>query len=503
MPPAIFMPPRCGISCFYSNFAAIMIDSTQGLSQLQQLRLKLNPRQMRFGRLLEMSAPEFEDEVRRVLDENPALQEVEPPVHVEHDESGDDFNETAEELQRADYAGDDEIPSYRMRDTQSYTADRYEPVAADDAPTPVESLLRQLGDYSLSDIDREIAVYIIGNLDANGYLTRSADDIVYDIAIGAGIDVDVADVERVTAMVRSLEPAGIGARDLRDCLMLQLDRRPADVDVRIAREIVDKYFDLFSKRHFDRLAAALDIPESALKGALDVIRSLNPKPASLLEQTGAGDRMGYITPDFNVEVDADGVATVSLTGHVPELGIESSFALDADAPAPAGRREADARAFIRARHDEAAEFISLARMRGETLLAVMNAIVRLQPEFFMTYDRARLRPMVLRDIRRLTGLDLSVISRATAGKYVMTPDGIFPLKMFFNEGFNDERGTSSHAVSEALRRLIEAEDKRDPLTDTELCSRLQAEGYDVARRTVAKYRERMGYPVARLRRNIR
>ncbi|MDO4319059.1 MAG: RNA polymerase factor sigma-54 [Bacteroidales bacterium] len=484
-----------------------MIDANQGLSQHQQLRLKLNPKQMRFGRLLEMSSPEFEDEVRRMLDENPALQTVEGgvdmPGHPDDDNAHDDFNETAEQLQRADYASDDDVPSYRLRDSQSYTADRYEPVAADDAPTAAESLLRQLGDYDLDDTDREVAVYVIGNLDANGYLTRSVGDIVYDVAMGAGIDVGEDDVRRMIDMVRSLDPAGIGARDLRDCLLLQLDRMPVSVDVRTAREIVDKYFDLFSRKHFDRLAAALDIPEESLRDALDVIRSLNPKPASLLEPSGAGDRMGYITPDFNVEVDAAGVATVSLTGHVPELAIESSFAIDDNAPAPVGRRDAEARAFIRNRRDDAAEFISMTRRRGETLMAVMQAIVRLQPEFFATYDRARLRPMVLRDIRRLTGLDLSVISRATAGKYVMTPDGMFPLKMFFNEGLNDERGTSSHAVAEALRALIEGEDSRHPLTDAELCDRLVADGFDVARRTVAKYRERMGYPVARLRRNIK
>lgn len=483
-----------------------MIDANQNLSQQQQLRLKLNPKQMRFGRLLEMSSPEFEDEVRRMLDENPALRTVESDDKVAGDDGfesdHDEFNETAEQLQRADYASDDDVPSYRLRDVQSYTADRYEHVVADDAPSAGESLMRQLAEYDLSDADREVAQYVIGNLDANGYLTRSAGDIVYDVATGAGIDVSEDDVRRIIELVRSLEPAGIGARDLRDCLLLQLDRMPVSVDVRTAREIIGKHFDIFSRKHFDRLAAALDVPESALKDALAVIRTLNPKPASLLEQSGSGDRMGYITPDFNVEVDADGVATVSLTGHVPELAIESSFAIDDDDSLPAGRRGADARAFIHNRRDDAAEFISMARRRGETLLAVMQAIVKLQPEFFVTYDRARLRPMVLRDIQALTGLDLSVISRATAGKYVMTPDGMYPLKMFFNEGFNDANGTSSHAVAEALRSFIEGEDSRHPLTDAELCERLQDAGFDVARRTVAKYRERMGFPVARLRRHL-
>lgn len=469
------------------------------LSQQQQLRLKLNPRQVRFGRLLEMSSPEFEDEVRRVLDENPALQEAEAPAPEVAAGDGDDFAETAEELQRADYASDDDVPSYRLRDTQSYTAERYDPVVAEDAPTVAESLMRQLADYDMSDLDRETARYVIGNLDGNGYLTRDTDDIVYDIAMGAGINVPRARVEKVVGMVRALDPPGIGARDLRDCLLLQIDRLPPTVESRTAHEIIDKYFDLFSRKHTDRLAGALDIPPAAVDEALRLIRTLNPKPASLLEHSGPGDRVGYITPDFNVEVDADGMAVVSLTGHIPELAIEESFRLDGD-EADTLRHDAEARSFIRARHDEAAEFISLTRMRGATLMAVMEAIVRLQPEFFATYDRSRLRPMVLRDIRRLTGLDLSVISRATTGKYVMTPHGMYPLKMFFNEGFNDSRGTSSHAVAEAIRKLIETEDRRRPLTDAEICERLNADGYDLARRTVAKYRERLGFPVARLRR---
>jgi len=492
-----------------------MSDSSLALSQQQQLRQRLVPAQVRFGRLLEMSSPEFEDEVHRTLDENPALAIADSPEADPHD-AGDDFNESARELQQADYAPDDvpdygpgdsdsygsgDIPAYRLRDTASHTAERYESVAAADPAGGAESLMEQLADIDMPDSpDRETAAYIIGSLDANGYLTRTPAEIADDMAFGQGIDVNRADVERVLGLLRrTLEPAGIAATDLRDCLLLQLRRMEPSVESRTAAEILERHFDLFAKKHYDRLAPALDIPAEAVDSALRLIRSLNPKPGSLLEQASAHDRLSYIVPDFTVETDSDGHATVSLNGHVPELSVEESFAIADDSP-EAARLRPDALAFIRSRRDEAAEFISMTRMRGLTLMAVMEAIVQLQAPFFADYDRASIRPMVLRDVQRLTGLDLSVISRATATKYVATPRGTFPLKMFFNESVGEgDDAASQHAVMEALKNIISAEDPRRPLSDARLTELLAARGLTVARRTVAKYRERLGIPVARLR----
>ncbi len=486
-----------------------MPDHSLSLNQQQQLRQRLVPAQVRFGRLLEMSTPEFEDEIHRTLDENPALAVADGPVADTRDADGIAFSESARELQDADYAPDDrpdrspadDLPAYRLRDTASHTAERYESVAAAEPASAIEALDDQLADIDLPDSrDREIARYIIGSLDANGYLTRTAAEMADDMAFGQGLDVERADVERVLALLRdALEPAGIAATDLRDCLLLQLRRMTPSVESRTAAEILDRHFDLFAKKHYERLAPALDIPAAAVDDALRLIRSLNPKPGSLLEQAGGHDRARYIVPDFTVDTDSEGHATVGLTGHVPELALEETFDIADDSP-EAARLRPDALAFIRTRRDEAAEFISMARMRGLTLMAVMEAIVKLQAPFFADYDRASIRPMVLRDVQRLTGLDLSVISRATATKYVATPRGTFPLKMFFNESVGEgDDAASQHAVMEAIKKLIDAEDSRHPLSDARLTELLAARGLAVARRTVAKYRERLGIPVARLR----
>lgn len=469
------------------------------LSQQQLLRQRLNPAQVRLGRLIEMSAPEFEDEVRRTVDENPALETIDTPQESNSRETDDDFNETAEQLQLADYAPDD-IPAYRLHDAAAHTAERYESVAAAEPDSAAESLLAQLADTDLEPADRDIAAYIIGSLDANGYLTRTPAEIADDITFGAGVDTDPAEVESVLTYLRdNLEPAGIAATDLRDCLLLQLRRSRPTVESRTAIEILTRYFDLFSKKHYDRIAAAIDIDRAALDRALDLIRSLNPKPGALLEQPSESDRLRYIIPDFTVDTDSEGHTTVSLNGHVPELAIEETFRIEPDSPEAAGMRP-DALAFIRTRREQAAEFISLARMRSLTLLAVMEAIVSLQAPFFTDYDPASIRPMVLRDIQDLTGLDLSVISRATATKYVATPRGTFPLKMFFNESVGQgDSAASRPAVTEAIKALIDAEDKDRPLSDARIGELLAERGMQVARRTIAKYRESLGIPVARLR----
>lgn len=472
-----------------------MSKSSIRLDQSQQLRQRLIPQQVRFGRLLEMSAPEFEDEVRRVADENPALE-----VRDEDGRPQDDFNESADDLMRADYPDEDEIPAYRLRDTQSHTAERFEAQTADEPDSLTDSLTSQLAETEIGGMEREIADYIIGNLDANGYLTRTPAEISDDLAFNHGIEASVDDVRRAWDAVRALDPAGIGASDLRDCLILQLRRRPASLESRTALEILTSHFDLFSKKHYDRLAAALDIPREAVDSAVALIRTLNPKPGSLLEQTSARDRLRYIVPDFIVDNDADGRLTVALNGHVPELAIEESFDPDEALSRRLGRTP-DALEFIRSRRDEARDFIALARQRGETLMAVIRAIVTLQAPFFRDYDPAAIRPMVLRDVQALTGLDLSVISRATTTKYVATPHGTFPLKQFFNEAISqDDSDLSRHAVTDAMRRIIGAEDPAAPLSDAEIGRRLAEKGLGVARRTVTKYREMLGYPVARLRR---
>lgn len=485
---------------------------TNALSLQQQTRLqqKLNPQQVMFGRLLEMSAPEIEDEVRRALDENPALETVDHSLtdNTDSSDSGD-FSETAEQLQLADYAGDDEIPPYHLppsgRDSGDAIHFMTESLSDSTDTSLYESLSSQLSEHKLDPEIRTIALYIIGNLDDNGYLTRNLPEIADDIAIASGMEVTTDAVKRAFATVRELDPAGIGAVDLRDCLLLQIDRAPRSLTQRIAHEIIADWFDLFSKLHFDQLRSHLGVDSDEMQKALEFIRSLNPKPGSLLEQQSPEDRLRHIVPDFAVDIDSNRRITVSLLNNTPELAIEESFrAEDSPEVKPArSKRDNEARTFIKRRRDDAAAFISMLEMRSQTLMAVMRTIASIQRDFFLNDDdRSRIRPMIIKDIASATGLDISVISRASAGKYVLTAHGIYPLKMFFNERPKDDTDISSHEISEMLDRLIKSEDKHHPLSDEALCRALAAKGYDIARRTVTKYRERLGHPVARLRKHF-
>ena len=303
--------------------------------------------------------------------------------------------------------------------------------------------------------------------------------------------------------VQLLDPPGIGAVDLRDTMLIQLRRRnDGSAAFRYAIAIVKDYFDLLSKMHLNRLRSSMWIPRDMLDEAMKIIRTLDPKPGA---QVGGGEdaRTRHITPDFYVEVDADDNITLSLGGNVPMLRVEESFTVDPEPTAKNGRltrMEEAARAFVRQKRDEANLFINAARMRRETLRRVMTAIVGIQREFFLTDDPMKLKPMVLKDVSAVTGDDLSVISRATSGKYVATRQGIYPLKYFFNEHRKDGEDSSSYHVMEIIRSMIEKEDKTAPLSDDALADELKKRGFKVARRTVAKYRERLALPVARLRR---
>lgn len=485
-----------------------MSSSKERLQQVQQQKLqqRLNPQNVALGRLLEMSVPELEDEIRSVLDDNPALEARESDISQESD-----FGETAIDLQVADYADADDVPPY-LRGRRGESAEAFDPgsLAPDDGDSLIEALMRRLeADAALSDTDRRIAENIIGNIDNNGYLTRSLDDIADDIAMGEGFEPGHEEMTHIFNAIRSLDPAGICAVDLRDCLLLQLDRMAPSEARDDARRIISDYFDIFAKRHFDRLQAQLGISRERLAAALEMIQGLNPKPASMLDFARVSDRSRHVSPDLALDYDpATDRFTITLLGNIPELSIEESFARDADSIPPpeagdtARRNQLKALAFIRRKRDDAASFIRLVEMRGTTLMNIARAIVELQRNFFVSGDKADIRPMILKDVAARTGLDLSVISRAAAGKYVHTPHGIYPLKLFFNERPDADADVSSHEILEALSRLIAGEDKHSPLSDQALCEALRKEGYDIARRTVAKYREKLGKPVARLRKQL-
>ncbi|MBQ9072916.1 MAG: RNA polymerase factor sigma-54, partial [Muribaculaceae bacterium] len=299
--------------------------------------------------------------------------------------------------------------------------------------------------------------------------------------------------------VRAFDPAGVGAVDLRDCLLLQLKRKKTSENVKLAIEIISDYFDLFSKMHYDKLCSLLNIGQQQLKEAIEEIRTLNPKPGSSISESLADERARHIIPDFSVDVDGGNI-TLTLLNNIPDLQIESTFAEDSEVTISS--RQYDAMAFIKQKRDEAKGFMQVLKMRQETLYRVMSAIIKIQREFFLTEDESLIRPMILKDVKALTGYDMSVISRAVTGKYVTTARGVYPLKLFFNERPKDDDDTSFHEIQAVLKEIIDAEDKNKPLSDKAITEALTKRGYDIARRTVAKYRERMGFPVARLRKTI-
>ncbi len=472
----------------------------ESLRQVQQqaLQQRLNIQNVALGRLLEMNMVQFEDEVRRELDDNPALE----LKNGETDKETDDFNETPEQLQLADYADADDIPYYKLEALNHEAGGTaFDPasVMPDDSDSVLDILLRRLSNETELQPDQlNVARYIIGNLDSNGYLTRSLEDIADDMAINEGIEVSRNKLIKAFEAVRALEPAGIGAIDLRDCLLLQLERLETTPEVLTAILIIKDNFELFAKKHYDRLGNAVGTSASDLERALRLIQSLNPKPAASL--AGTPDSSPHIIPDFILDYDAmTELFTVSLSGRQPDLGIEESFSATHQA---GGRGSSEADAFIKKKRDEATSFIKLAEMRGATLLAIAKTIVSKQSAFFASGDPAEIRPMILKDISAVTGLDISIISRAVAGKYILAPHGVYPLKYLFNERSSASSDTSSLEILEAIKKLINSEDKSSPLTDQELTEKLQASGYDIARRTVAKYRERLGYPVGRLRKQF-
>jgi len=482
-----------------------LMASSSKISLEQNQTQRLIPLQVRVGRLLEMNSLELEQEVKRALEELPALDVADNQQEDHPERSGDnaneEFNETAEQIQLADYAPDD-IPVFgHSRGMQ----ESWSNFAAEPEQTLAEVLSAQVKELDFGEVDSEIAKYIIGSIDSNGYMTRTVAAIAQDIAIQTGIDVEPGQVRSVWQAIRTLDPPGIGAVDLRDALLLQLRRKEYSEAVSDATEIVSDYFDLFSLKHYSKIQAQTGMSRERLQQAVSLIRMLNPKPGSILSSSPLEENFRHIIPDFKVDVE-DGRLTLSLLNDIPSLTIEKTFSDDSSlvsSASPRGKKEA--LAFLKIRRDEAKEFISLLHTRQQTLFRVMSAIVALQKDFFLTEDLSAIHPMILKDVAAMTGDDISVVSRTTANKYVATARGVYPLKIFFNERTKiggDPDSASSREVANMLKEIIDSEDKTSPLPDEAIVELLKKRNLDIARRTVAKYRERLGIPVARLRKEI-
>lgn len=453
-------------------------------------------------RLLEMTRQEAEDAVDRELEANPALEGVEPAAASRD-------GEAMRERASAD------VPAYRLRINNSspdteVTARDIALMMASQSDSLYDHLRRQLDEHDMPDDVRAAADYIIGNLDSNGYLRRDVAAMADDMAFSTGVIVEPQVMDEALRQVRLLDPPGVGASGLQQALEMQLRAMRPSAERDNALRIVDEAFDALGMRHAHRIISTLKLGREEYEAAMELILSLNPRPGASFG-SGDADHAGAVVPDFAVEEDDAGELHVSVPTRVPELAVEASFSaavadMERNAAARRSAKNGGDMAFTQQLCRDARDFIEIWQRRQTTLMAVMTAIVKLQRRYFETSDDADLRPMALRDIAEMTGYDLSTISRATGGKYVATSWGVVPLRHLFSErmGHSAEAGGigSARGIQAALRSMVEAEDKRHPLSDEELTRRLTSAGFEVKRRTVAKYREMMRIPPSRLRRRM-
>lgn len=474
----------------------------------QRLVQRLTPQQVRFVRLLEMTRQEAEDTVDRELEANPALESVDNPVD--------------EGLASRFDAANGDIPSYRLRavnrrhDDDTPTARDIALMIASESESLYDHLRSQLDEREMTPEVHQAADYIVGNLDTSGYLRRSPEAMVDDMAFTSGVIIDPDDMRKALAIVRGLDPVGVGASGLQDALAMQLEAMPQSAVRDNALAIIRRAFEALIMHHPHRIISILKLKKDAYDEAIRLIRSLNPRPGASFG-SGDADKPGVAVPDFAVEEDESGELHISIPTHVPELAIDESFAMAvADMERNAVSRKQKGKngkdedsAYVFQLYRDARDFIEIWKQRQTTLMSVMTAIVKLQRRYFLTSDDSDLRPMALRDIAELTGYDLSTVSRATAGKYVATSWGIISLRHLFSERMGSGEasgesasGGSARSIQAALKALVEAEDKLHPLSDEELTARLVEAGHAVKRRTVAKYRELLNIPPSRLRRKL-
>lgn len=469
------------------------------LQQTISLQTKLSPQQIQMIKLLELPTMQLEQRIKREIEENIVLEEEEPS----------DEEQMPEKISVEDYIGkEDDTPSYKSRINNFSKDDKQRPVYITEGRSLQEYLIEQLRFRSLTEREMSVAVYIVGSIDDDGYLRRDLSSLSDDMAFSQGIEVTVEEIERILGIIHELEPAGVGARNLQECLLLQMRQVRIDTHAkRLALKILTSYFDAFAKKHYERLMARLQITEDEFRDAIEQIKCLYPKPGNLYTE-GGSDTTPYIVPDFVLD-NSDGELRLTLNaGNIPEVRISRRYKeMIRDMVSPDGtvkEKDREAIQFVKSKIDSAKWFISAIKQRHDTLMRTMRTILDFQREYFVEGDKSKLRPMILKDIADRTGLDVSTISRVVNSKYIQTPFGIILLKSLFSEGMQTSSGeeVSSYEIKKILQYCIDQEDKRHPLTDENLMDILNAKGYCIARRTVAKYREMLDIPVARMRKQI-
>ncbi len=492
---------------------------SQGLYQ-RQLQ-KLSPQQIQLMKLLQVPTALLEERIKEELEENPALEasdeeeseEFENDTTEEFEEEKDEFDLDGSEseydnIDISDYVqdGDDDIADYKMKDDNYPEADDNKTIPHKVETGFNELMLEQIGQLNLNDHQQKVAEQIIGNLDDDGYLRREIGAIVDDLAFRQNVQTSEEEIESLVLQIQQFDPPGVCARNLQECLLIQLEKRAREGDhVEMAIKVLDKYFDEFTKKHYEKIQRGLSINDEQLREIINQIIKLNPKPGGNIGETGKGE--GYVIPDFFI-INNTGKLELTLNSrNAPDLRISEGYRdmlKDYDRGSKKDKRQKEAVLFIKQKIDSAKWFIDAIKQRQHTLLSTMDAIMNYQYDFFLTGDDTEMRPMILKDIAEKTNLDISTVSRVANSKFVQTEFGTYRLKFFFSESLQTDSGeeVSTREVKKILSDLIEAESKKNPLSDERLTELLQEKGYNIARRTVAKYREQLNVPVARLRKEL-
>lgn len=487
----------------------------QGLIQKLALQQKLSPQQILLMKLLQVPTMALEQRIKQEIEENPALEDPEEAEQdFEESSQEEEFeneldNQNNDEFDLNDYIDDDEIPSYKLQTNNYSPDDDRKEIPYASGKTFHDALIQQLGLRNLNEEQMLIAKTIIGNLDDAGYLQRDLNAMVDDLAFTQNLTTTPEEILDILRIIQDLDPAGVGARNLRECLLIQLKRKQKEEGIEaldLPIMIIDRHFNEFTKKHYEKILKKAKIDQEQLKYAINEILKLNPKPGNSMSETVKTNQ--YISPDFMVN-NQDGKLELTLnTRNTPELRLNKTYLNMMEAyAANKGKKtsqEKDALMFVKRKIDSAKWFIDAIRQRQNTLYVTMEAIMNYQKEYFLTGDETKLKPMILKDIAEIVNLDISTISRVANSKYVQTPFGTFLLKTFFSESMQTETGeeVSTREIKKILQDCIESEDKLKPLTDEQLTKILKEKGYNIARRTVAKYREQLSIPVARLRKEL-
>lgn len=486
--------------------------SNQVLSQTQQQVQSLSPQQILLAKLLELPTTELEARIHAEVLDNPALAEGDDNTGNElssEEEFGDSSNSLYDEAESVlgDYRTEDDIPDYKLREYQTSKGKAVEDIPFSDSVSFYEMLHEQLAEQNLSEQQQIIAEYLVGSLDDDGLLRKPIQAILDELSIYRAIYATEAEVKQVLQVVQELDPAGIGACSVQECLLIQLKRKQKTPLLDLQIRLISEYFDDFTRNNRERIMQQLGINEEVYEEMYAELKRLNPRPGSALGEE-LGKNYQQIMPDFILTVDEDdNISFVLNDYYLPKLCLDRDFVdlyeKQSDNKQRASKDNGDdASLFMKQKVDAAQQFINAVQQRHHTLTVTMQTIVEMQREFFLEGDEALIKPMVLKDVANRTGLNISTISRVSNSKYVQTSYGIFPLKFFFNDGFTTQDGEelSVREIKQILKELVETEDKRKPYTDEKLAEQLNAKGYPVARRTVAKYREQLNIPVAKLRR---